>query len=383
MEKPYIQAVATYVGFVIGAGILGIPFVVAKAGFLTGLIDIILIGIIFAILNMYMGEIALSTKGHHQLPGYAKIYLGNKGKLLMSFSLIFGMSGSIIAYIVKGGEFLAALLQPSFGGNLLLYALLFFIPLAYLTHRGLKAVENAEVYMVSIILVIVVILGFVGMKHINPSNLTGFSLGKLFIPFGVVMFSFLGTGAIPEIREELQNHKHLMKKSIMTGACIVTVVYILFALIVIGISGEAVTDGAIIGLGDILGTPILIIGIIFGLLTMSTSFIAIGTALKESYVFDFKISEKNAFRIACFIPLAVAILILLSGITNAFFKILDITGIIAGGLVGFIIIPMVWKAKAHHNRKPEYKIPDNKIIEIAILIVFTLGILFEFIRILF
>ena len=38
MEKRFLEAVAVLIGIVIGAGVLGIPYVVAKAGFLTGLL---------------------------------------------------------------------------------------------------------------------------------------------------------------------------------------------------------------------------------------------------------------------------------------------------------------------------------------------------------
>ena len=40
-KKRLFEAVSTLVGCVIGAGILGIPYVVAKAGFVTGLVNIV------------------------------------------------------------------------------------------------------------------------------------------------------------------------------------------------------------------------------------------------------------------------------------------------------------------------------------------------------
>ncbi|MBU4360651.1 hypothetical protein KKA66_02260, partial [Patescibacteria group bacterium] len=37
-ELPLLQATSTLIGTIIGAGILGIPFVFAKAGFWTGVV---------------------------------------------------------------------------------------------------------------------------------------------------------------------------------------------------------------------------------------------------------------------------------------------------------------------------------------------------------
>ena len=66
-----LGGLAVLVGTIIGAGILGIPYVVAKSGFVIGAVHIILIGIIMTIVMLYLGEITLRTKANHQLPGYA------------------------------------------------------------------------------------------------------------------------------------------------------------------------------------------------------------------------------------------------------------------------------------------------------------------------
>jgi hypothetical protein len=196
------------------------------------------------------------------------------------------------------------------------------------------------------------------------------------------MFALLGTAAIPEMKIELKNQKNLLKTAIIWGSLIPIVVYIIFAYVVLGISGSNVSDGAIIGLKDALGYPFLVLGIIFGLLTISTSFISIGIALKETFMFDYKMKERISYICACYIPLALAFVIFFSNISHAFFKILDITGIISGGIVGFLVVPMIWKAKAKGKRKPEYTIKDNKLIELAIIIVSGTGMLFELLRIL-
>ena len=104
-RKHFLEAIATLTGMVIGAGILGIPYVIAKSGFLTGLIDLVIIGLAILVLNLYVGEIVLRTKEKHQLTGYAKKYLGKWGKRLMMFSMVFGLYGALIAYTIKEGEF--------------------------------------------------------------------------------------------------------------------------------------------------------------------------------------------------------------------------------------------------------------------------------------
>ena len=115
-------AVATLIGTIVGAGVLGIPYVIAKAGFLYGSILIVVLGLVFLLLNLYVAEIVLRTKGKHQLTGYMERYIGKTGKLLMMLSMIFGVYGALIAYLIGEGETIKAI----FGGNALVYSLIFF-----------------------------------------------------------------------------------------------------------------------------------------------------------------------------------------------------------------------------------------------------------------
>ena len=82
-------AVAVLMGTIIGAGILGIPYAIMQSGFLIGLIHLIVIGAIVLLITLYLGEISLRTAKNHQLTGYAEKYLGKKGKLIMTLSLLF------------------------------------------------------------------------------------------------------------------------------------------------------------------------------------------------------------------------------------------------------------------------------------------------------
>lgn len=381
-KKHVLEAIATLVGMTIGAGILAIPYVVARAGFLTGVLNIIIIGVAILTINLYVGEVSLRTKQEHQLTGYAKNYLGRIGKYIMVFSMIFGMYGALIAYIIKEGEFLSAILSPIFGGSSLLYSIIFFLVAGFLVYKGLETIEKSELLMVIFILLIVIFFLIASFPSIKIEHLTQFNLRNIFIPYGVVLFAFMGMAAIPEINEELRKNKKEMKKVIIVGSLISLVVYMLFAFIVVGVTGvENVTDGAIIGLGNVLGYRMLVFGIIFGVLTMATSFIAIGLALKEMYNFDFKLKEPLSSFLVCFVPLVVSMFIILIRIDNAFFKVIDVTGALSGSLMGILIVLMLWKAKKLGDRKPEYSIHENRIIGFLLILMFLAGIVYEILKI--
>ncbi|HLD97187.1 MAG TPA: aromatic amino acid transport family protein, partial [Candidatus Nanoarchaeia archaeon] len=81
------EAIATLIGTTIGAGVLGIPYVVAQSGLAVGLLHIIIIGTAAIMVNLLLGEIVLRTKGNHQLSGYAAKSLGEGGKKLMTLAM--------------------------------------------------------------------------------------------------------------------------------------------------------------------------------------------------------------------------------------------------------------------------------------------------------
>src|SRR3989338_1013251 len=120
------QLIATMmlVGTIVGAGILALPYVLAKAGFLYGLVLIVLLGGALLMLNLFMGEVVLRTKEQHQLTGYAEKYLGPWGKRVMAVSLLFLGYGALTAYLIGEGETIYHLIG---WGSPLLYSILFFL----------------------------------------------------------------------------------------------------------------------------------------------------------------------------------------------------------------------------------------------------------------
>ncbi|MBR9692163.1 hypothetical protein GOV06_05260 [Candidatus Woesearchaeota archaeon] len=363
-QKTLWIAIATLVGTIIGAGILGLPYVIAQAGFWTGVIDIVVLGFIVLLLYLYLGEVVLRTKGLHQLPGYAEKYLGSIGKKLMVFSMFFGNYGALIAYIIGVGAAASAI----FGGSPLTYSLIFFAVVAFIIFIGLKAVGESELLMLPLIIGTIIFILAASTFHINVGNFTMFNLAKILVPYGIILFAFLGASAIPVLREQLiRNEKH-MKKAIIIGVLIPIISYLIFAVAVVGVTGLSTTEVATIGLGQVIGTYMILIGNFLAIITMTTSFLALGLALKETYHYDYNVNKHLAWALTVFIPLMIA----LSGFTS-FIKAIGISGVIAGGTEGTMIVLMAMKAKKHGNRKPEYKIPINWLVAIGLIVVFILG----------
>ncbi len=360
------EAIATLTGAIIGAGVLGIPYVMMKAGVLTGLFVLLVIGAVVLTVNLCVGEITLRTRGLHQLSGYVGIYLGDRGKRLMTVAMVIGNYGALLAYVIGEGRSLAEI----FGGNPWIWSTAFFVFGSIILYLGLTAVGVSEIVInaVKFSAFGIVFVLMIFSRLFEPSRLVGFDVTRVFVPYGVILFACLGAIAIPEMKEELGRHFKDLRKAIVAGTCIPLVLYALFGVAVVGVTGAATTEVANIGIGRVMGVIPLVLINIFAVLAMASSFIALGFGLKEMYEEDYGVSHFWAFLLTITVPV---ILILLG--VHSFIKILGVTGALAGGLEGILLLLTYWKARKHGNRKPEYELHISPVIIALIIAMFVIG----------
>jgi len=368
-KRSFYEAVATLIGTIIGAGIFGIPYVVAKAGFLVGMVNFVVLGFMIMMINLYTGEIALRTKKTHQLVGFADIYLGKWGKWIMTFTSLFSIIGALIAYLIGEGEVLSAM----FGGSAFMYSMIFFVIASTLIYFDLKVIKDSELWLNLVLLILILVICIVAIPSVNLQNLQSYDLSKIFLPYGVILFAFVGATAIPAMEVELKNNKKEMRKAILVGTLIPFIVYILFTISVVGVTGIKTTEVATVGLGEFFGKYMVFFGNLFPVLTMATSFFLLGLAMKWILHYDFKINKKLSWLITVSIPL---ILFLLG--VNSFVGVIGFTGAIAGGIEGILLVLIAKMAKKKGEVEPAYSIPLPWIFAVILMLIFVLGLMFQF-----
>jgi len=340
-----------------------------KAGFLIGLLHIILIGILVMTVNLYIAEICLRTKTKHQLTGYASIYLGTKGKFIMLLAFIFGIYSALLAYLIGEGESLSFLFFNNSNYSLL-FALIFWAVLSGITHAGLKNLKKGEEAGVFLILFLIIILIGMFFNDIEYSNLSYMSPENLFLPFGVVLFALLGFAAIPEANEILQKDRAFLKKSIIFSYLSVLSIYIIFTIVVLGSQGQSTPQIATLSLGKIF--------ILLGIFAMFTSYLSLSFALIETLKLDFNLSHKKSWLITSITPLLIYLILVLTN-SSQFTKILGIGGAISGTLSVILILLTVRKAKKFGKRKPEFSRKLSLPLMILLIAIFTIGSIIEII----
>ncbi len=362
-------AVATLTGTIIGAGFLGIPYAVARTGFLIGLAYIVLLWFVMLMINLYLGEIALRTKGEHQLPGYAKRYLGAFGRMIMLFSMIFGIYSALIAYMLAEGESLSMIFfaNTNYG---LAFSLTFWLFMSLLIARGFRTMKKGEsIGLVLVLFMLLSIVVYYGPK-IELSNLAYSSAKQVFMPLGVILFAFLGFSALPELERVLHGQESLMKKAIIIGMLIPLTVYAVFTFVVLGYAGKAINEIATLSLARIF--------VFLGVITMFTAFFALSIALRDMYMFDFGMRKKKA-TLLVIVPTLLIFLALKKFGLASFSQLLALAGNISGGITGLLVLLMIIRAKKLGNREPEYSMPISWPLLALLLLIFLVAVSSKFI----
>lgn len=365
-NKKFWVTAFTLAGTTIGAGILGLPYVFSQSGFFIGIFWLIVLGFILLFVNLYLGEIALRTKTTHQLPGYAKKYLGKKGEVLMFITVAFGIYSALLAYLIGEGQSFSTL----FFGNLdysIYFAIGFWFIMTLFLSQGLKELKKIELWGVLAIILIIFIIFFKFIPDVNVNNFVQYDLSNFFLPFGIVMFALLGFTSIPELRMEIKGQESLLKKAVLVGTLIPVILYLIFSYVFVGVLGKTVEQVATISFGNIV--------IILGIFTMLTSYFVLSFSLKDIFIFDFK-KKRWSFYFVSLLPLFLYLAISFFNLAD-FVKVLGIGGVISGGLTGILILLTNLKAKEKGNRNPEFSIPINWVIIGILGLIFLAGIWFE------
>jgi len=369
MNKKFWATAFTLTGSIVGAGLLGLPYVFAKSGFLAGLFWLIILGALMTFINLTLGEVALRTKGKHQLPGYAEKYLGKWGKRAMLFAMLFGVYSALLAYLVGEGKSLSQILP----GNIppIVLGIMFWLIMTLLLREGLKGLKKIETWGVLAVITIVFGIFIKFVPLVKPENLITWNSANFLTPIGVIMFALLGFTSIPELRKEIKGQEKLLKQAIIIGSLVPIFLYILFSTIFVGILGTNITQIATLSFGPIIT--------LLGIFTMLTSYFVLSFSVQSIFKYDVKISKKANFFFTSLIPLVLYALVTQYNLIG-FALILGIGGVISGGLTGILILLMAKKAKSNTRNKknPEIEIPLNWTLIIILSLIFIAGIILQF-----
>lgn len=374
MSKKTWFALATFTGTIIGSGFFALPYVASQSGLLVMLIYFAIVGSTILVAGLLYGQVVTATDGSHRLPVYAEKYLGKKAKHIVFFSISFGLIGTLLSYLIIGGQFLHGLFNPLVGGPVILYVLLYFAFGAFFVFKDARTIARVEIIMMALFFLLVILFTISGFHHIAWDNLKAPS-SNIFLPFGVLTFALWGLSVIPELKDMLKGEEKNMKKVMIWGVLISAIFYLSFIILVLGITGANTSTDAVSGLKGLLGDKIILFSYIFGFLATFTSFITLGLVLKKILNCDYGVPKNYAWFFSMFIPLALYLLGL-----KSFINIIGVTGAFLMGVEGIIIFLICLRAKNECAGRFAYTFWLPTFAKYFYILIFVTGVVFEIIN---
>ena len=348
---------------IIGAGMFSLPYLFIRSGVAVGFVYLAIFAVVFSIIHWMYAEIINNTEGTHRFVGYAKLYLGKAGFYASFLTTVIGLIATLLIYITLSVSFMQ-IFAPAFGAQLA--AVLFWMISAIPVILGIARIANAGFSITLMMIAVILALFFYGASSFNLGNLTTVSPGNIFLPYAAVLFSLGGRSAISSIVNYLRENKLSAQKlnlSIVLGTIAPAVLYALFAVGILGLSGGSASPDAISGLVNI--PPMLLLMFAFlGTASLWTSYIFLGLEFKEILKSDFRFKEAMASLLVTILPISLYFMGL-----NDFLVLIGI----AGGIflaTESILVVLMW-------RKLNKRGPMLHIFSWIIIIVFLAGAFYE------
>lgn len=372
-----LKAIAVLSGTIIGAGMFALPFITLKVGILVMFLYLFVLGLISAKIHLMFGEVSFKTPDFLRFPSFAKIHLGGFAQKVAYITGIFGLIGSLLAYLIIGGAFMKGLLGHWFDFDFHTYVLFFGILSSWTILKGIDLIEKISLWCLFFFFASLALIFFFAYPTMNFSYLNFIPENiNWFLPYGAVLFSFGGLSVIPEIEEMFLSKKERKEKPInakkafnnvvLWSFLIAFAIYSFFIFLVLGVCGFKTTEMSLDCFVETLGPGMGAVALAFGFVVILTSFMTVGLTLKKIFHYDMKLPQGVSWTLSSFAPM----LLYFSGAQN-FLTVISFIGGVFMGAEGILVMLM------HKKIFPK----DN--FSVIFSLIFLAGVIYEIVNFFF
>ena len=228
-------------GTTIGAGMLGIPLLTAKAGFWPACVITLLTWAFMLATGLLLLEVSLWMPKGSNLLSITERFLGNLGKRVTGGLFLFLYYCLLVAYFAAGAPLLVQMLNlflPFELSGWVAYACFGVIFMAIVA-KGAKWIDRSNLILTVGMFVAYGLLIGLGSSVINPERLTMKNWGVMLFAAPVLFSAFGYHNIIPSLCTYLNKDKLALKLSVIIGTTIPLIVYLLWQFLVIGSLSES------------------------------------------------------------------------------------------------------------------------------------------------
>ncbi len=293
------EATGIIIGHGVGLGILAVPFYASVNRWWEVILVVILAYFINLLLHLMIAELSYNNGGGQLITCFEnEIFVGKLKKVwtYLTFGvLLFSVVVNISGFVAGAGSTISAW----WGIDARWGMLIFYVVAALVVFFGMKIVGICSKYAVYAIVLIVAVLAVATLiGDLQPLNNTFLSFNNLIAVYAFVSFSLSAAMSVPQVVKGLQGDVKRIKASVATGLAVeATLILVITFITLLGTKGE-VTEVAINGLAISLGGWVEIVGHIFTLLALITSFWANSLNLRDIVMEQLRLNKYWAWLIA-------------------------------------------------------------------------------------
>lgn len=295
----FLESTSIIIGHGVGSGILSVPFLASRNNWH----DIIWIAAVAYCMNLLLhfmiAELSLNNNGAQFIKCFENELFVGKLKMACTW-LAFGLLGFSVVVNVSGfitgaaAVFSAWFHLPSVVGMLLFYVLA-----ASVVYIGMKLVGICEkIAVISMFGVIGILFVATMLSETTELSTKFYSNNNMLALYSMIAFSLSAVMSVPQVVKGLEGDEKGIRKAIAAGTGLNMGLILLITFMTLLGCSNVTENGALVDLSGHLGGWVSIIGYVFSLLALATSFWANTLNLRDIVNEQTKWGEKISWLAA-------------------------------------------------------------------------------------
>lgn len=273
-ELTFFEATSIIVGHGVGSGILSVPFLAAHNSLREMLLVLTFCYLFNVVMHLIIAELSYNNNGAQFIRCLDAELFSGKIKNILTWTAFITLGISVVVNVSAFLTGAAAVFRSWLGLPDFVGMLLFYVVGAGVVFIGLKLVGICEKIAVGSMIAVVGIL-FIATLLSDMSPFPGgwHGIGNAVALFGMISFSLSAVMSTPQVVKGLKGNVKKIRGSIATGLAINAGLMLIITITTLLGAGKNITeDGALVDLAEHLGGWVSIIGYVFTLLALATSF---------------------------------------------------------------------------------------------------------------
>ena len=270
----FLEATSIIVGHGVGAGILAVPYLASRAPWWDFLWILAVAYAVNLLLHLMIAELSLNNNGAQFVKCFENELFTGRFKKIATW-IVFGfLAFSVLCNVASFITGSAAVFTSWFGLPSWAGMLIYYVIAGLVVFFGMKIVGICEKYSVIAMVVVIGIL-FVAtvMGQISALPSTFIASTNAMALYSTVAFSLSAVMSVPQVVKGVAGDRKKIIGAIAAGTGINAFLIIIVTFMTLLGAGQAITkNGALVDLSASLGGWVSIVGYIFSILALSTSF---------------------------------------------------------------------------------------------------------------